>query len=425
MKHLACALYLAGLAPLVSAQTPSADLDAESRKHAEFIAYLNRTTPGYRAIIRRQHSRFVALRDKVRQRELAGANTSCSKQILEDVDWIIGDTMDFARGDRRMDDLDSLLAHPEKEPIAARQDPEDGSWGHCHSEWFFKVNATIDHITNPAHRAETPRYEFHLFDRVNSPDKLTRYFDSVAVSDIAATGRDNARELNESLENLSRLILHGRPASYHWDPRLKDSMMDIIMNRLRNPQTGWWGPRYLRDGKPQFIDGISMTYHMVTTLDGKVPDLDKAMAHLLAVKDLDYPIGWLRSGKYSNHHLMDVIGLFSYGWPFMTAEQHRLAAVEIRKIVRWCLDESLQPDGSFKLTGGDSIEEEVSFGASLLDQAGVFDRAKRFWTTDDFPEAPEARARIIAFINKHVESGGAGGTYYRYILEDLGVSPAK
>jgi len=109
----------------------------------------------------------------------------------------------------------------------------------------------------------------------------------------------------------------------------------------------------------------------------------------------------------------------------MTAEQHRLAAVEIRKIVRWCLDESLQPDGSFKLTGGDSIEEEVSFGASLLDQAGVFDRAKRFWTTDDFPEAPEARARIIAFINKHVESGGAGGTYYRYILEDLGVSPAK
>ena len=202
-------------------------------------------------------------------------------------------------------------------------------------------------------------------------------------------------------------------------------MIDIIMRRLRNPQTGWWGPRYVRDGKVQFVDGLSMTYHMVSTLNGKVADLDKAMAHLLAVKGLDYPIGWLRDGRYSNHHEMDVVCLFRYGWPSMTDEQRRVAATEIRKMVRWCLDESLQPDGSFKLTGGDSVEEEISFGASLLDQAGVFDRAKRFWTSDDFPEAPEVRTRIIGFINKHIESGGAGGTYYRHLLEDLGAKPVN
>jgi hypothetical protein len=414
-----------GLTVSTSAQPPSTDADAESRKHAEQIAYLKRTTPRYRQTIAAQRSRFMGLRQRVRQRELSGQNTSCSQQILGELDWIMGDTMDFARSASRMDDLEYVLTHPAEETKGEQQDSEDGGWGGCHSEWFFKVNASFDHITNPPNRKETPRYELHLLDRVNAPEKLTQYFDSVSVSDIARTGRDHARELNESLENLGRLILQGRPAYYHWDPRLRDTMMDIIMHRLRNPQTGWWGPRYVRDGKVQFVDGLSMTYHMVTTLNGNVPDLDKAMEHLIAVKDLDYPIGWLRGGKYSNHHEMDVLGLFRYGWPFMTGEQRQSAAVEIRRIVRWCLDESLRPDGSFKLTGGDSIEEETSFGASLLDQAGVFDRAKRFWTSDDFSEAPEIRTRIIGFINKHIESGGAGGTYYRHILEDLGAEGVK
>lgn len=401
------------------AQPPSADVDAEAKKRAEYIAYLTRTTPGYREILVRQRSRIAALRGRVRQREMAGRDTSCSKQILEEIAWLTDDTMDFARSSRRMDDLEFVLAHPEEEPKAGQQDPDDGGWGRCHSEWFFKVNATIVHITNPPNRSERPRYELHLLDRVNAPEKLTQYFDSVSVSDISRTGRDNARELNESLENLGRMILRGRPAYYHWDSRLKDTMMDIIMHRLRNSQTGWWGSRYVRDGNVQFIDGLSMTYHMVTTLNGKVADLDKAMTHLLAVKGLDYPIGWLRDGQYSNHHEMDVIGLFHYGWPYMSGEQRRVAAEEIRKIVRWCLDESLQPDGSFKLTGGDSVEEETSFGASLLDQAGVFDRAKRFWTVDDFPAAQDVRTRIVGFVSKHIESGGAGGTYYRHLLEDL------
>ena len=419
------ALYLSGFAVLMSAQPTSNDLDAESKSRTEYLAYLTRTTPGYREIIVRQRSRLVALRGRVRQRELAGHDTSCSKQILEEINWLTGDTMDFARGSRRMDDLEFVLSHPEEEAKARQQDADDGGWGRCHSEWFFKVNATIDRITNPPNRKEEPRYELRLLDRVNAPEKLTQYFESVSVSDIARTGRDNARELNESLENLGRLILRGRPAYYRWDSRLKNTMMDIIMNRLRNPQTGWWGPRYIRDGKLQFIDGLSMTYHMVTTLNGKVPDLDKAMAHLLAVKDVNYPIGWLRDGQYSNHHEMDVVGLLRYGWPCMSEAQRRVAAGEIRKIVRWCLDESLQSDGSFKLTGGDSVEEEISFGASLLDQAGVFDRAKRFWTIDEFPEAQEVRTRIIGFIGKHIESGGAGGTYYRHLLEDLGSEPVK
>jgi hypothetical protein len=168
-----------------------------------------------------------------------------------------------------------------------------------------------------------------------------------------------------------------------------------------------------------------MTYHMVTTLKGQVTGLDKAMAHLLAVKDLDYPVGWLRDGRYSNHHLMDVLGPFRYGWPYMNETQRQAAAVEIHKIVRWCLDESLQPDGSFRGSGGDSIEEETNFGASILALAGVFDPKKRFWTNESFPEAQEVRSRVIAFVRKNLASGGAGSTYYRHTLEDLGAAPIR
>lgn len=164
-----------------------------------------------------------------------------------------------------------------------------------------------------------------------------------------------------------------------------------------------------------------MTFHMIGSLNGKVPGLDKTMDHLLAVKDLDYPTGWLQRGHYSNHHEMDVIDLFGYGWRYMSEAQRRAATVEIRKVIRWCLDTSLQPDGSFKGNGkGDSLEEETGFGVSLLARAGVFDKSKRFWTDEDFPEAEGVRQRLIDFIRNHMASGGAGGTYYESDLRELG-----
>lgn len=353
-------------------------------------------------------------------------DTSCSHQILEELDWLVDSTVDFPRIAVRMDDLESSLAHPELESLARRQDPLDGSWGRCHTEWFFKVNATYDHISNPANRDEIPGYKLHLLDRINSPEKLKQYFALIAVSDIAHTGRDNLRELNESLENLSRMVLRSIPRYYHFDPHLRAVMTDIIFNQLRNPVTGWWGPRYIRNAKTEFVDTLSMTFHMVSSNYGKVPNLGPVMEHLLAVKDLEYPVGWLRGGNYSNHHEMDVIDLFRYGWPYMTNTQHKAATTEIRKIVRWCLDRSLQADGSFKKEGaGDSLEEDTSFGADLLIDAGVFDKTKRFWTTEDFPEAEEVRQRIIGFIQAHIANGGAGGTYYANTLKGLNVKPAK
>jgi hypothetical protein len=97
-------------------------------------------------------------------------------------------------------------------------------------------------------------------------------------------------------------------------------------------------------------------------------------------------------------------------------------------MLTWCLHESLQPEGSFKPDEGtsDSLEESDSWGVSFLARIGFFDRARRFWTDEDFPDAEQIRQRLIGYIEKHKATGGAGGTYYEHALEELRIAtPAK
>ena len=420
----AWALLLPGAMRLPAAEVPASDLDAHAKKIREFVAYLSRMTPDNRERYSRQRARIPALRARVAAREATGQNTLCSHQILSEVSWLAGSVMDAARIEKRLDDLERVLAHPEEEAKAAQQDPSDGSWGSCHDEWFFKVNATFDHLTKPSNAAETPRYRLQLFDRVNSPDKLQEYFTNLAVSDLPRTGIDHRRELNESLSNLTRLIVRGIPAYYAWHPRLKETLMELILTRLRNLRTGWWGETYVRNGHVEFVDDLSVTFHVVAYLRGDVPDLAAVMDHLLAVKDLDYPIGWLEDGRYSNHNQMDVVALFRFAWPYVNDAQRKAAAAEIHRMLDWCLRESLQPDGSFRPDDGssDSMEESSSWGISFLARIGFFDPAKRFWTDEKFPLAEQIRQRLISYIEKHRASGGAGGVYYESDLEELKIA---
>jgi hypothetical protein len=83
-------------------------------------------------------------------------------------------------------------------------------------------------------------------------------------------------------------------------------------------------------------------------------------------------------------------------------------------MLHWCLTQSLCPDGSFRPSpgGDDSIEEGEHFGVAFLARIGYFDRSKRFWTNEDFPEAEANRQHIIAFIKANQGHGVAGGAYY-------------
>jgi hypothetical protein len=399
---------------------PAADRDVEVLRRRAFSSY----NASYMQLRSERTRRAVSLGGRVLQMEAQGRKTICAHQILTETEWLLGDTADFRRIDQRLDALENVLDHPNLEDTATGQNPTDGSWGRCYTEWFLRLDASYQHLNQEATRDVMPEMRLRFLDRVNSPAKLRDYFRRVSVSDIAREGVDHSRELNESMADLMRLILWDRPKGFHWDPGLKPVLMDIILHRLRNPETGWWGEQYVVDGRTEFVDYLSLTFHIVRYLDGKVPDLERLIQTTLAFKDLNEPPGWLSDGHFSDHNNMDVAVLFRFGWSAANDSQRQAMAEQIGKMVDWSLTQSLRPDGTFAQGGEDSIEENIYFGAAFLSRIGFFDRNRRFWTKRDFPEAQEVRQRITRYILQHRDSGAVGGTYYEHALQELNSDPA-
>jgi hypothetical protein len=402
--------------PAHSAQiVPAADRDVDVLREQAFIAY----KANYLELRSERIRRAVSLGRRVLQMEAQGQKTACAHQILTETKWLLGDTADFPRIDQRLDALEKALDHPDLEDTATEQDKSDGSWGRCYTEWFFKLDASYQHLNQEATRDLTPDLPLRFLDRINSPSKLRDYFATVSVSDIARDGVDHSRELNESMADLMRLILWDRPKGFHWDPRLKEVLLDIVLHRLRNPETGWWGERYVVNGRTEFVDYLSLTFHIVRYLDGNVPELQRMIATTLAFKDLNEPAGWLSDGRFTDHNNMDVAVLFRFGWNAANDSQRQAMAAQIQKMLDWCLAQSLQADGTFAQGGNDSLEENTYFGAAFLSRIGFFARNRRFWTKRDFPGAAEVRQRIIGSILRHQTSGAVGGTYYEHALREL------
>ncbi len=389
---------------------PPADLDINLRKQQEFIAF----DPHYQEEFAERLARTRALGKQIRTRETAVQNIELSHQIIFEVVWMLTQTADFKRLDQRLDDLQASLAHPEHEAEAEEQDPRDGSWGKGYTEWFLKLSASWDH------HGEKTKIPLRFLDRINSPEKLTNYLVPLSVSDIARTGVDHYREFNEALSCFTRMIPTDRPKGYVYHPQLKETFMELLLHRFRNPATGYWGESYVQDGHVRFVDDLSITFHTISYLKGNVTDLDKVVATTLAIKDLDFPVGWLYKGQYWNHNNMDVAAILQYGWPHASEAQKKAIVIEINKMLHWCLTESLQADGSFKPMEADgSLEDGTYYGTSFLGRIGFFDKTKRFWTDQDFPETEEVRQRIIGFIEKHRKGGAMGGVQYEGALEEL------
>ena len=395
---------------------PAADLHVEASKRAQFLQYNH---DYYKEIVPRL-AKAKTLSKRVFANEKAGLATACSHQILYENEWLLSSTADFKRIDQRLDDLEKSLSDPPGEALAEQQDPTDGSWGACSTEWFFKLNAFYDAFQNLPD-SDHLKYAPAFLDRINSPEKLTAYLTSIATSNIPLYGVDHRRELNESLANLLRLVLHDKPANYKYHPKLKATLMKLVLGSLRSPTTGYWGERYINGDSMRFVDDLSITFHMISYLNGKISGWEKVIAHTLAVKNTEYPVGWLHNNQYENHHNMDVVTIFKLGWQYTTPLEKQMISSEIQAMLNWCLAQSLQPDGSVKITeDDDSVEEGTYFGISFLCRIGYFDKAARFWTTQNFAGAEEMRKKIITNILQHKAAGAAGGTYYNTALQQLG-----
>ncbi|HEV2578967.1 MAG TPA: hypothetical protein VGU25_17305 [Acidobacteriaceae bacterium] len=408
-------IVLLCLAKTGNAQVPKADRNHEADIRSDMVKF----NPHYREFVVPRRNELNALTAQIESREAAGEKVTCSHQIAIETRWLLGYTADFPRIDQRLSDLKESLAHPERESRAEQEDPHDGSWGGCYTEWFERLDASYDVLQMEKARGIAPKYRFSLLDRVNSPEKLRAYFASITTSDVARTGVDHRKELNAAFVDLIRLIVAGDPAEYPWDPRLKQELLNLTFNQYRNQQTGWWGESYIHDSRREYVDDLSITFHIVVALDDDVPLKRKVARTLFALQDMKYPAGW--SENQSNHDNMDVIVLMRATWNEMTPEQRERGAEIINRMLHWCLTESLQPDGSFRPGpgGDDSIEEGEHFGVAFLSRIGYFDKSKRFWTSQDFPEAETNRQHIIQFIKAHQNTGAAGGAYYSSALHEI------
>lgn len=416
MLLLSCMALLC-VATAGHAQVSQADLHRESDIRSDMVKF----NPHYHELMAPRRKVLNALTAEIEERESAGDKVTCSHQIAIETRWLMGYTADFPRIDQRLSDLKDSLAHPELEARAEQEDPHDGSWGGCYTEWFERLDASYDFLQMEKAKGIAPKYRFSLLDRVNSPEKLRDYFASITTSDVARTGVDHRKELNAAFVDLIRLIMAGDPAGYPWDPRLKQELLNLTLHQYRNQQTGWWGESYIHDGQREFVDDLSMTFHIVIALHYDVPLKRELATTLFALQNVNYPVGWYDNGLQSNHNNMDVTVLMGATWPDMTPAQRKRGSAVIGRMLHWCLTESLQPDGSFKPSAGgdDSIEEGEHFGVAFLSRIGYFDKSKRFWTNQDFPDAAADRQHIIHFIKTHQNSGAAGGSYYSSALQEI------
>ncbi len=118
------------------------------------------------------------------------------------------------------------------------------------------------------------------------------------------------------------------------------------------------------------------------------------MRTLLAMRNYEYPFGWLQEGVPSNHHNYDVARLFRVGWPQMDPGQRDQARAEMREMMDFCLNKTLNPDGSFKMMDEDTVGSSFLFPVSLLNELGYFRPSLRFWTSASFPGSMRVADRI-------------------------------
>ena len=360
---------------------------------ADFVAFDSQ----YRA----KHAKYA---DELRQLQLElatqtakGRATPCSRQIFLEARWLVFYSARWEEMESRLRDLREMLARL-ADPADARQQVEsDGSFDHCSHAWFLKLDSTIEEIEALEDAGRKPRFPLRILDRINSPEKLRAYLDSLLVSEPRKTGMDNRFELNIALTAIERFIVgHVHVGEvYRFHPELKKALFDFEDELWQDPQTGYFGARYrLADGSVRKTCDLSITFHVASYRRENLRRVPEMMKTTLAMKEEEYPFGWREEGQMSNHHNYDVVRLFQIGWPQMDAEQRELARSEMRRMMNFCLEETMNPDGSFKMMDEDTVGSSFLFPVSLLNELGYFRPSLRFWTWESFPGAMQTADRI-------------------------------
>jgi hypothetical protein len=171
----------------------------------------------------------------------------CSAQILNETDWILDSTSDFARADKNLWLLDLSLGAVDQD-FALQQLETDGSWGVCYDEWFKKLDPMISALNRFSEANIPPKYAYLAFlKQISKPELLMGYLDSILISDIAATGINFRDELNASTSLVAEVLYKERiritssatsPGGLSHPHTSKPSIRLSRDGRIRKPDTG-------------------------------------------------------------------------------------------------------------------------------------------------------------------------------------------
>jgi hypothetical protein len=322
--------------------------------------------------------------------EAAGRDTVRERQAIGELLWRLQYTGNAEAARAALARVRSLAAVSPPSPASGRN--QQGSFGIGTDVWFLQLDASVDPLLTEDHEAQDnpPRF----LDRVNDPGRLTDYLNSLVVSDLANDGVDRRKELNLATGDLVRLILRRRPRGYPWDIRL-ETVVRRFVAEWQDPATGFFGADYQIGDERWRTADLSMTFHMARYLEGNIGYWPQLIDTLLAIRDERYPNGWLDDEGMTSHNNYDVAVLFRLGWPEMRPDQRDRAGRELARMLDWCLESAIAPDGTLLARAvGESLPDSYYFAIAFLDTVGFFDPAKRFWTNRSFPRAAGLRGQL-------------------------------
>ena len=328
------------------------------------------------------------------RREATGEEMQTPLLTYREIRWRLNFTPDLAATQARIAALRQNLADSAARTagIGDSQDV-DGSWARGIDVWYLKLYYSVDKAESCQGTSSRP---LTYLDRINSPDALTATLATDLHDDFTKTGVFNREETGETFSALARMLFATPPITcYRFNPGLGPALRRFV-DEWQNPTTGYWGQWLVdRDGRVWKMDDMAMTFHVVSDLHGQVPHLDTIAKRTLQLDRVNFPAGVRFNGHYENHLNWDVVKILRLAWPTLDDGTRSQARAEISRMLTWCLRQSLQPDGSFKVsdlddTSGDAYE----YGVDFLAEIGYFEPKERFWTNETFPDAESVRNRI-------------------------------
>jgi hypothetical protein len=354
------------------------------------------------------NDRLNAVAERIVAAESDGRSLVCTRQIYEEVKWLVYYTAYAQQIERRFKDLEASFAVKDQS-FAAQQSPDDGGWGACFQRPFLRVDATAEGLNALHGKGVPPDFAITMGPTLQTSVQVVEQVVNLIVSDIAKFGIDHRSELNSIVTTLVRgnfkphwrdylttqvkmLPRHRNPAG----PLELRQRLRVLFDAWQDPDTGFWGAWYRIDNRVLRTTDLSVTFHIISYRRGQINFWPQVIKTLRAIQDEPYPYGWLHNGDYVNHNNYDVARILSYGWAHMAPEDRPFFREQVRAMLAWTLSHSLTPEGSFRNvpTFFESLSADYYYGVAFLDVIGFWDPSKRFWTDEEFPNAPEVCRRI-------------------------------